>query len=62
MTGLPDSIFIAPCVVTLEVVGSCRAVALAAWLFEGTASTALPLVMGGVLAGAAERIFRRDHR
>lgn len=67
MTGLPDSILIALWVgalwvVTLGVVGSCWAAALAAWLFEGTASAALPLIIGGALAGAAEWIFRRDHR
>lgn len=57
MTGLPDSILIA-----LWVVGSCWAVALVAWLFDGATGAVLPLVIGGVLAGVAEWIFRRDHR
>lgn len=57
MTGLPDSILIA-----LWVVGSCWAVALVAWLFDAATGVVLPLVIGGVLAGAAEWIFRRDHR
>ena len=54
MTGLPDSILIA-----LWVVGSCWAVALVARLSEGAV---LPLVIGGVPAGATEGIFRRNHR
>lgn len=57
MTGLPDSILIA-----LWVVGLCWAVALVAWLIDGTAGTVLPLVIGGALAGAAEWFFRRSHR
>jgi hypothetical protein len=57
MTGLPDSILIA-----FWVVGSCWAVALVAWLIEGTTGAVLPLVIGGVLAGAAEWIIRRNHR
>lgn len=62
MTGLPDSILIALWAVALWAVGSCWALALAAWLIDGTRGAVLPLVSGGVPAGAAEWIFRRDRR
>jgi hypothetical protein len=57
MTGIPDSTAIA-----LWVVGSCWAVSLVAYLFDGPTDIVFPLVAFGVLTGAAEWIVRnKEH-
>jgi hypothetical protein len=52
---LPNSLEIA-----LWVIGSCWAVAIAAYVFGGSLELILPLVALGVLTGVAEWYMRRN--
>jgi hypothetical protein len=54
MARLPDSLAIA-----LWVVGSCWALAIAAYAFGGSKELLLPLMVLGVLTGIAEWVLRR---
>ena len=54
MTRLPDSLAIA-----LWVVGSCWALAIAAYALGGPSELILPLTVFGVLTGVAEWVLRK---
>jgi hypothetical protein len=57
MARLPDSLAIA-----LWIVGSCWALAIATYAFDGSKELILPLTVLGVLTGIAEWVLRRKAR